>query len=54
MRLKRVTFLVDDELYKKSKIKTIQNDQNMTEYLIGLIKKDLGEEEQSARSSKSE
>ena len=54
MRLKRVTFLVDDELYKKSKIKTIQNDKNMTEYLIGLIKKDLGEEEQSARSSKSE
>lgn len=48
MRLKRVTFLVDDELYKKSKIKTIQNDQNMTEYLIGLIKKDLGEEEKDA------
>lgn len=48
MRLKRVTFLVDDELYKKSKIKTIQNDQNMTEYLIGLIKNDLGEEEKDA------
>ena len=48
MSLKRVTFLVDDELYKKSKIKTIQNDQNMTEYLIGLIKKDLGEEEVNA------
>ena len=54
MRLKRVTFLVDDELYKKSKIKTIQNDQNMTEYLIGLIKKDLGEEEQDAGNSQSE
>lgn len=48
MRLKRVTFLVDDELYKKSKIKTIQNDQNMTEYLTGLIKNDLGEEEKDA------
>ena len=48
MILKRVTFLVDDELYKKSKIKTIQNDQNMTEYLIGLIKNDLGEEEKDA------
>lgn len=48
MKLKRVTFLVDDELYKKSKIKTIQNDQNMTEYLIGLIKNDLGEEEKDA------
>ena len=48
LRLKRVTFLVDDESYKKSKIKTIQNDQNMTEYLIGLIKNDLGEEEKDA------
>ena len=46
--MKRVTFLVDDELYKKSKIKTIQNDQNMTEYLTGLIKNDLGEEEKDA------
>ena len=53
MILKRVTFLVDDELYKKSKIKTIQNDQNMTEYLIGLIKNDLGEEEKDAGSSES-
>lgn len=46
--MKRVTFLVDEELYKKAKIKTIQNDQNMTEYLIDLIKKDLGKEEQNA------
>lgn len=54
MRLKRVTFLVDDELFKKAKIKTVQNDQNMTEYLIGLIKDDLRKEEQDAGSSKSE
>lgn len=39
--MKRVTFLVDDELYKKAKIKTIQTDRNMTEYLIELVKKDL-------------
>lgn len=46
--MKRVTFLVDDELFKKAKIKTIQNDQNMTEYIIGLIKEDLEKEEQDA------
>lgn len=43
--MKRVTFLVDAELFKKAKIKTIQNDQNMTEYLIELIKKDLSKDE---------
>ena len=48
MIVKRVTFLVDDELFKKAKIKTIQNDQNMTEYIIGLIKEDLEKEEQDA------
>lgn len=41
--LKRVTFLVNEELYKRAKIKTIQKDQNMTEYIVGLIKKDLKE-----------
>lgn len=41
--MKRVTFLVDEVLYKKAKIKTIQIDQSMTEYLISLIKKDLSE-----------
>lgn len=39
--MKRVTFLADEDLYKKAKIKTIKDDQNMTEYLIGLIEKDL-------------
>lgn len=46
--MKRVTFLVEEELYKKAKIKTIQNDQNMTEYLIGLIEKDLRKAEEDA------
>lgn len=49
--MKRVTFLVNEELYKKAKIKTIQSDQNMTEYIIGLIEKDLREEEQDAGNS---
>ena len=43
--MKRVTFLVDDELYKKAKIKTIQTDQNMTKYLIDLVEKDLESKE---------
>ena len=43
--MKRVTFLVDDILYKKAKIKSVLADQNMTEYLISLIKKDLSENE---------
>lgn len=46
--MKRVTFLVDDEVFKKAKIKTIRNDKNMTEYLIGLIEADLRKEEQNA------
>lgn len=46
-KLKRVTFLVNEELYKKAKIKTIQKDQNMTEYITGLIRKDLDEEEEA-------
>lgn len=41
IKVKRVTFLVDEALYKRAKIKTVQSDQNMTEYLTGLIMKDL-------------
>lgn len=44
--MRRVTFLVDSELYKKAKIKSVLNDQNMTEYIIGLIEEDLRKEEQ--------
>lgn len=40
--------MMDDELFKKAKIKTIQNDKNMTEYLIGLIEDDLREDEADA------
>ncbi len=41
--MKRVTFLVEEELFKKAKIKTIQTNQNMTEYLTLLIVNDLGD-----------
>ena len=43
--MKRVTFLVEDALYKKAKIKSVLSDQNMTEYLISLIERDLSENE---------
>ena len=45
MKLKRVTFLVEDALYKKVKVKSVLRDQKMTEYLFSLIKKDLSENE---------
>lgn len=43
--MKRVVFLVEDALYKKAKIKSVLVDQNMTEYLISLIERDLSENE---------
>lgn len=43
--MKRVTFLDNEDLYKRAKIKTVQTDVNMTNYIIGLIKKDLLEDE---------
>lgn len=43
--MKRVVFLVNDALYKRAKIKSVLSDQNMTEYLISLIEKDLAENE---------
>lgn len=43
--MKQVVFKIEDELFKKAKIKSVQQDQNMTEYLAELIKKDLREGE---------
>ena len=39
--MRRVTFLIDDDLFKKAKIKTIEADMNITEYITMLIKSDL-------------
>ena len=39
--MRRVTFLIEDELFKKAKIKAIEADMNMTEYITMLIKSDL-------------
>lgn len=46
--MKQVVFKVDDELYKKSKVKAVMNNQNMTEYLTMLMAEALRKEEQDA------
>ena len=47
--MKQVVFKVNAELFKKAKVKAVMNGQNMTEYLVSLIKKDLGEEKEDAK-----
>ena len=46
--MEQVVFKVDDELYKKSKIRAVMNNQNMTEYLTMLMADALREEEPDA------
>lgn len=48
--MKQVVFKIEEELFKKAKIRSIRNDQNMTEYLTELIKKDLKMEEREKRN----
>lgn len=43
--MRQVVFKVDEELYKKSKVKAVMNNQNMTEYLTMLMENALREEE---------
>ena len=52
--MKRVTFVFEDELHKRAKIRAIENDLSLKDYVFRLIEKDLRKEEQSARSSQSE
>lgn len=49
--MKQVVFKVDEELYKKSKIKAVQNDQNMTQYLTELMKRDLSEKKEEGEKN---
>lgn len=44
--MKQVVFKIEEELFKKAKIRSIRNDQNMTEYLTELIKQDLKKSEE--------
>lgn len=39
--MKQVVFKMDEELFKKAKIKAIQNNKTMTDYIVELIRKDL-------------
>ena len=46
--MKRVTFVFEDELHKRAKIRAIENDLSLKDYVFRLIEKDLGEEEVDA------
>lgn len=39
--MKQVVFKMDEELFKKAKIKAIQNNKTMTDYIVELIGRDL-------------
>lgn len=44
--MKRVTLILEDELHKKAKIKSIQEDISFKEYVTQLIEKDLQKEKE--------
>lgn len=48
--MKRVTFIFDDELHKRAKIKAIENDMSLKDHVIKLIEKDLKEEQDAEHS----
>lgn len=39
--MKRVGIVLDDDLYKKAKLKSVQEDKTMKEYISELISKDV-------------
>lgn len=41
--MKQVVFKIEEELFKKAKIRAIKQDQNVTQYLTELIRRDLEE-----------
>lgn len=42
--MKRVTFVFEDELHKRAKIKSIQKDLSLKDYVMKLIEEDLEKE----------
>ena len=46
--MKRVTFVFEDELHKRAKIRAIENDLSLKDYVFRLIEKDLRKEEPDA------
>ena len=48
--MKKVVFQVDTELFRQAKVRAIQTDKNMTQYLVSLIEKDLRDDKQKEKS----
>lgn len=44
--MKRLGIVLDDELYKKAKIKIVREDKTMKQYISELIEKDLRKEKE--------
>lgn len=44
--MKRVGIVLEDEMYKAVKMKLIQEEKTMKEYIVGLIEKDLQKEKE--------
>lgn len=47
--MKRVTFVFEDKLHKRAKIRAIENDLSLKDYVFGLIEKDLRREKEDAK-----
>ena len=47
--MKRVVFMIDDELFKLAKIQSIKENFTMTQYLVNLVKIDLKTKNEQAR-----
>lgn len=44
--MKRVTVCLEDEVYKKAKIKAVMEDKTLLKYIAELVKEDLGKEKE--------
>nr|DAM34577.1 MAG TPA: hypothetical protein [Caudoviricetes sp.] len=47
--MKQVTIKLDDELHKSAKIKAVMEDKSFIQYVVDLIKKDLGNKKEQSR-----
>lgn len=45
MSEKTMTIRLDEEFYKKIKLKALQENKTIKDYILNLVKQDLGEEE---------
>ena len=47
--MKQVTIKLDDELHMSAKIKAVMEDKSFIQYVVDLIKKDLGNKKEQSR-----